>query len=375
MNPAQLEDFALERFFARWEFAVKHQLSASDVEPFTLREILALADADALQRWDALTLGYTESSGLPALREEIARGYAQVAPTQVIVIAGAEEGIFLAMHALLRAGDEAVVVTPAYQSLHELARSIGARVRPVPLRAEHHWELDVDEVSRAVNDRTRVIVVNYPHNPTGAQISPAAQQQLVEIADRAGITLFSDEVYRGLEHPGTSILPPAADLSENAVSLGVMSKSFALAGLRIGWVATRNAALLADIARLKDYTTICSSAPAEILALAALRAREVVLSRSRRIVEDNLAHAHAFFREHADEVAWVPPRAGSTALPRFHQRSADAVSDELAARHSVLLLPGHIFACEPASFRLGLGRRDLPLALGALGALLRRKSA
>lgn len=370
MTFARVEDFALERYFARWEFAVRHQLSASDVEAFTLPELLALADDDARMRWDNLSLGYTESLGLPALREEIAREYEKVGPQQIIVVAGAEEGIFLAMHALLSSEDEAIVVSPAYQSLYALARSIGARAVLVPLRFERGWQLDPDEIAHVVTPRTRVIVINFPHNPTGAHIARDVQQRLVEIAESADAVLFSDEVYRGLEYQREQRLPPAADLSESAVSLGVMSKSFALAGLRIGWLATGNTRLLDRVARLKDYTTICSSAPSEILALMALRARERVLDRSRSIVESNLSCAREFMTKHTDDVQWVQPTAGSVAFPRFTKRNADDVSRQLVERESVLLLPGSVFGYDTSYFRLGLGRRDFPAALEKLQRVL-----
>src|SRR3569833_2254223 len=138
-----IADFTLERYFARWEFAVKHVLCASDAEPWTLAEILALADDDSRRRWESLGLGYTESLGLPALRDEIAARYEGLTADDVITFAGAEEGVFLAMHALLDAGDHAVVVWPAYQSLHEVARSIGADITLVPL-GRSGWSLDVD---------------------------------------------------------------------------------------------------------------------------------------------------------------------------------------------------------------------------------------
>jgi aspartate/methionine/tyrosine aminotransferase len=366
----RIEDFALERYFARWEFAVRHQLSASDVEPMAMAEVLALADADAKTRWDSLSLGYTESAGLPALRAEIASLYDGLTPADVLVFAGAEEGIYLTMLATLGPGEEAIVVTPAYQSLHAIGRAVGARMVLVPLEFGRGWELDADAIARAVTPRTRMIVVNFPHNPTGAHITAATQRRLLEIAEDAGAVLFSDEVYRGLEYRPEDALPAAASLSSSAVSLGVMSKSFALAGLRIGWIASRDAALLGRVARLKDYTTICSSAPSEILALAALRARGRVLARSRDIVAANLVEARRFFEAHAGAVEWVPPRAGSVALPRFRTLSADTVSAGLAERRSVLLMPGSVFGMPANYFRLGLGRRDFPTALAALSAEL-----
>ena len=366
MSLGSIEDFALERYFARWEFSVRHQLSASDLEPYSLPELLELADDDARARWEGLSLGYTEASGLPALRDAIASGYSSVAPDQILVVAGAEEGILLAMLASLQSGDDVIVVTPAYQSLHAVPRAVGATVIAVPLRIEDSWRLDVNVVARACTPRTRMIVVNFPHNPTGAHIDASTLRRLVDIASDAGALLFSDEVYRGLEYAPVEQLPAAADLSQTAASLGVMSKSFALAGLRIGWIASRDAALIDRMARLKDYTTICSSAPSEVLALIALRARERVLSRSRAIVATNLAHAESFAGAHRHLMEWVPPKAGSVAFPRFTRLDATAVSERVAANGSALLMPGSVFGADARHFRLGLGRRDFPQALSAL---------
>jgi aspartate/methionine/tyrosine aminotransferase len=370
MTLAGAADFALERYFAQFEFAVKHQLSASDVEAFSMQELLTLADDDSRRRWDALTLGYTESAGLPALREAVARQYTTLSPSDTLVVAGAEEGIFLLVHALVGAGDDVIVVTPAYQSLHELPRALGARVHLVPLRFEDEWQLDVDAIANLASRRTRLIVVNFPHNPTGALIGADALKRLVQIADDCGATLLSDEVYRGLEADAAERLPAGADLSPKAVSLGVMSKSLALPGVRIGWLASRDAQLLSRVARLKDYTTICNSAPSEILSLIALRAVDRVLKRSRDIVAANRNAAATFMAKYAAHLEWVAPRAGSTAFPRFLHRDAESVAAPLRERESVLMVPGRIFGADANYFRLGLGRRDFPLALSALGRVL-----
>lgn len=374
MSLGRIEDFALERYFARWEFAVRHQLGASDVEPWSLAELLQIADDDSRVRWEKLSLGYTEAAGLPALRQEIARQYRHIAPEHVLVFSGAEEGILLTMLASLQTGDEAIVVTPAYQSLHSLPAALGARVVRVPLCMEDGWRLDLEELARARTPRTRMIVVNFPHNPTGAHIDVAMQRRIVEIADEAGAILFSDEVYRGLEYDETDRLPAAADLSTNGVSLGVMSKTYAMAGLRIGWLATRNAQFLDRIARLKDYTTICNSAPSEILALMALRAADAVLARSRAIVAANRVELRRFLDAQASLVECVAPSAGSVAFPRFTTLDAGEISERLATSGIALLMPGSVFGADRRHFRLGLGRRDLPDGLIALSRELASRS-
>jgi aspartate/methionine/tyrosine aminotransferase len=364
----RIPDFALERYFARWEFSVRHLLCASDVEGYSLQELLALADAPTRAAWDALRLGYTESAGHPALREEIARLYSTVDADEVITFVGAEEAIFLVMHAALTAGDHAVVVWPAYQSLYEVARSIGADVTLVPLDARD-WSLDPDAVLAAIRTNTRLIVINFPHSPTGALISREVFDCLTTQAESRGVAVFSDEVYRFLEFDETDRLPGAVDVGKRTVSLGVMSKAFALAGLRVGWIATHDAELRRNVSRLKDYTTICGSAPSELLALIALRARDRVIGRSRAIIRANLPLLDAFFDRHGDLFSWTRPSAGSVAFPRLCVDEAGAIDRfcaELVEAEGVLLLPGCEFQHTGNHFRIGFGRKDMPEALHQL---------
>ena len=366
----QIADFTLERFFARWEFAVRFVLCASDVQPLTLSELLALADDDARQRWERLSLGYTESLGLPVLRDEIAKLYRGLTADDVITFAGAEEGIFLAMHALLSPGDHAVVVWPSYQSLYEVARSIGASVTLVQLDPKN-WSLDVDAVAGAMRPNTRVVVINSPHSPTGAQLRGDELARLISVVELHGATLFSDEVYRFLEH-GAPASPPAAECSERAMSLGVMSKAFGLAGIRIGWLAMRDATIRKRIAALKDYTTICNSAPSEILALIGLRGRTRLIERARAIIDANLSLLDGFFGRHANRFAWVRPAAGSVCFPRLLDGDIDAFAAELVEREGVLLLPASQFGFSGNNFRLGYGRADMPAALERLESFIGR---
>jgi aspartate/methionine/tyrosine aminotransferase len=353
----RIADFTLERYFAKWEFAVRNVLCASDAEPYSLDEILAMADADGRRRWASLSLGYTESLGLPALRAEIAELYERIDVDDVITFAGAEEGVYLAMHAVLDPGDHAVVVWPAYQSLYEVARSIGASVTLVPLDPGD-WSLDIEAIASAMRPNTRIIVINYPHSPTGAQITGEQLSRLVTIAEQHNALLFSDEVYRFLEHDAPA-LPAGADCSDRALSLGVMSKAFGLAGLRIGWIATRDRALYDRLARLKDYTTICNSAPSEILALIALRAREQVLNRTRSIVKANLELLDSFFSRNAERFQWTRPRAGTVCFPKLVGFDADEFAAVLVEQEGVLLLPSGQFGYPGNHFRLGYGRRDM----------------
>jgi aspartate/methionine/tyrosine aminotransferase len=369
----RIADFALERYFARWEFAVRSLLCASDVEGWSMTDLLALADDETRALWDGLRLGYTESTGHPLLRAEIAGLYDEIDPAEVLVFAGAEEAIFCLVNVAVAAGDHVVATWPGYQSLYEIARANGADVTLHELHEADGWAFDVERLVRALRPDTRLVVVNAPHNPTGMLPTHAEWARLGDaLADR-GITLLADEVYRYLERDERDRLLAGADVYPRGVSLGVMSKSFAMAGLRIGWLATRDRDLLARCAAFKDYTTICSAAPSEILALIGLRARDRVLPRSRRIVTDNLVLLDDFFRRRRASFSWVPPRGGSVAFPRF---LGDGSVDDFAARlveaEGVLLLPGSQFGYPGNHFRIGFGREDLPEALGRLEAFLDR---
>lgn len=363
----RIPDFKLERYFARWEFSAPYLLCSSDIEGWRMQDLLALADPDARACWEGLTLGYTESAGLPALREAIAELYPGLDAGDVLTFAGAQEAIFVLMNALLGPGDHALVTWPGYQSLHEVARAAGAEVTLLRLREEDGWRLDLDAVRRAMQPNTRLLVINFPHNPTGAQLDRADFDALCELAEERGVFLFSDEVYRFLEYDARDRLPTAAERIARGVSLGVMSKAFGLAGLRVGWIACRDAELRRRCAAFKDYTTICNSAPSEVLSLIALRARDQVLARSRALVARNLALLDDFFARHAARFRWVRPRAGSVAFPRLLGEAPVAdFARALVEREGVLLLPGGVYDFPGNHFRLGLGRENLPEALGRL---------
>jgi aspartate/methionine/tyrosine aminotransferase len=367
----RIAEFALERFFARWEFAVRHLLCASDVEGYPMADLLALADPEARGLWDELRLGYTESTGHPLLRAEIASLYGDLEADDVLVFAGAEEAIFCLSNVLLEPGDHAIVTWPGYQSLYEIGRAAGAAVTLHELREEDAWELDPERLIDALRPDTRLVVVNAPHNPTGMLPTHEQWSRLTGELARRGIHILSDEVYRFLEFDEADRLTAGADVFERGISLGVMSKSFALAGLRIGWLASRDRQLLARCAAFKDYTTICSSAPSEILALIGLRARDTVLARSRAIVDANMARLDAFFADHADRFGWVRPRGGSIGFPRLlDDEPIDAFVARLVETEGVLLLPGSQFGHPGNHFRIGFGREDLPAGLERLEAFV-----
>jgi aspartate/methionine/tyrosine aminotransferase len=360
----RIAEFELERYFARWEFAVRHVLCASDVEGWSMTELLTLADDESAALWQDLRLGYTEAPGHPLLRREIAALYENADAADVLILSGAEEGIFALVNVLLEAGDHTIVTWPGYQSLYEVARACGADVTLHELREDGAWAIDVEALRGQVTPKTKLIVINAPHNPTGMLPDRATFDAVVAIAAEAGAYLLVDEVYRYLEFDEADRLPAGVDAGPQVISLGVMSKSFAMAGLRIGWLASRDRELLARVAAFKDYTTICASAPAEILALIGLRARDVVLGRSQALVAQNMVALDALFARWPDTLSWVRPRGGSIGFPHLRKDlDVDRFSAELVEAEGVLLLPGSRFGHPGNHFRIGFGRTDLDLAI------------
>ncbi|MEU7567242.1 pyridoxal phosphate-dependent aminotransferase [Streptomyces fradiae] len=372
----RLPDFRLETYFSRWEFTARHHLTASDVQTMTLGELLALADDQDRAAFENLSLGYTETYGDPALREVIAGMYEQAEAADVICFAGAEEALYLAMNVLLGAGDHAVVVTPNYQAAETVPLAL-CEVTGVALDPDRDWALDLGAVRAAIRPNTRVVSVNFPNNPTGKVIGAAEFTELARLCDERGIHLFSDEVYRGLERDTARTLPQAADLSERALSLNVTSKSLGLPGLRIGWITCRDRALLTRLERAKHYTTICNSAPSEVLARIALKARATILDRNRALIATNLPLFDAFFAEFADLFAWRVPDGGCVAYPRYlGPDGVEKFCTRLVQEAGVLLLPASVYRSEltptPTDrFRIGVGRANPEAGLAAFARWLR----
>ena len=368
-----LPDFRLETYFGRWEFSARYNLGASDAETSDLAELLALADERDRDAWESMRLGYTPTPGTPALREAVADSFTAVDPADVLCFAGAQEGIYCAMHALLSPQDHAVVLVPNYQSTEEIPRAI-CEVTGVALREHENWCLDVDELRAALRPNTRLIAVNFPNNPTGKVIAPATMNAVIALAAERGIYVFSDEVYRGLEREHVTPLAPAAGVYPRAFSLGVASKALGLAGLRIGWIACRDRELLSRMERVKHYLSICNSAPSEILATIAVKAREPILARNRRIVAENLAHARRFFERRADLFEWYEPDGGCIAFPRYlGKEGVEEFCRSAVEEASVILLPASVFQSNlrPVAkdrFRIGFGRADFKSGLEALQA-------
>jgi len=367
----QIPPFELERYFARYEFSARYLLSSSDCESLALKDLLRMANDQARRQWDELKLGYTESLGHPRLREAIAGLYDGLGVEDTLV-AVPEEGIFLLMHALLKPGDHVVCTFPGYQSLYEIPRAIGCRVSQWEPDEANGWQFDLDRLAALLRDDTRLVVVNFPHNPTGALPPPEAFEALIALLRQRGIYLFCDEMYRGLEIEPDTILPAACERYERAVTLTGLSKAYGLPGLRIGWLASRDRKLIRRAAQLKDYTTICASAPSEILAIMALDNRQAIVASQLERLLANLERLETFMADHAESFYWQRPQGGSICFPGLRRpEGAEAFCRKLVEEKGIMLLPATPFQYGDRHVRIGFGRSNFPEVLHRFGDYLR----
>jgi aspartate/methionine/tyrosine aminotransferase len=361
----KIAPFETEHFFDRYEFTAPYQLCNSDCESLTIAELLALAGL-SLEDLGRERLIYTPSRGRGELRESIAALYRRAGAEQVLTLGTPVEGIYLAARALLEPGDEVIVLCPAYDALINLFEHVAGagKVRRWHFRpTQDGWSLDIHELRELITPQTRMLVVNFPHNPTGFLPDEAFQTRVSELAERHGFWLFCDEMYFGLVHSGTPTAASFADISDRAVVLSGLSKTHGLPGLRCGWLVVSDQALRESLLNWKFYTSICPPVTTEFLAVAALSVHETLCGRSVARIERNLAVADAFFSRWTDLFVWRWPMAGSTALVEYDVPSVEAVAHRLVREKGILIMPAKSLGSDDRHMRLGLGRSDFPSVL------------
>jgi len=358
-----IQPFKLERYYTLYEFTADYLLCSSDCEAMSIRELLALEEGAGEKMLD-LGLGYTETKGAPELRRDIATIYKEISPEDLLVCSGAQEPIFLFSQAMLKAGDEVIVQSPCYQSLQSVPESLGCGIKEWKVRYKGHTPtFDIEELEQMISSDTKIIYLNTPHNPTGFHFTESEQSAIVALARKNNIIIFCDEVYRELERELEYRIPAIADVYENGVSLGVMSKTYGLPGLRIGWLATKNQSILDKIAILKEYTTICNSGPSEFLAGVGLRNRQAIIDRNLQIVENNLPLLDVFFNKYKNLFSWHKPVAGPIGFVKMNFDEPDGrFAERVLKEKKVLLLPGDIYDYN-GFFRIGFCRKNMPEAL------------
>jgi aspartate/methionine/tyrosine aminotransferase len=355
----RIEPFQLERWMTTYEINVKWDIAESGIYPMSTRDILDLLPTDKreaeLEYLLDLRLGYSEACGSETLRSLIAATYEHTSPEEILVTTGAIEANFLLLNELLSAGDRVVIVDPAYQQLHGVARAIGCDVQLWTLRRDDGFHFDLDDLRALATSGTKMIVINTPHNPTGAMLSEQQLREIYALAEELDAWVLSDEAYRWLDLPGSAALaPPMRNLGPRAISTGTFSKPFGLPGLRTGWISAP-----ADVIQrcwgLRDYISLSPGKLNDALATLAFRHRDQIIERTRQIVSVNLPFAERWFSENADLVSWNPPRGGILALMKYElEMPSLELANHLAEEYSVMLAPGAAFGYE-GYLRIGIG--------------------
>lgn len=351
----ELKPFALERWFGKYEFTARYNIAESCIKPFTVSELEGICGCDLLRTAEIANLGYTDSRGTFELREEVAKLYPGRTTDNVLITTGAIEANYLVFMALIRPGDVVITEFPAYQQLYQVPLALSGEVKLWNLRSESNYRPDISELDAmmATSD-AKMIVINHPHNPTGASLDAGSMAAICEIADQYGAVLLSDEVYRGLTLIDGIATPSAQLFSDNAITVGSMSKAFGLSGLRVGWIVGPED-IIEKCWTIRDYTSICPPGPSQAMALSALRNMGSVMTRNTSLLRKNFSVLNQWICSNSDIVGWIPPCEGAVAFVKY---SVDAdslqIADELANVDSVLVIPGACFEVE-SHFRIGFG--------------------
>ena len=358
--------YQLASFQAAHGARATHLMGSSAPESLSVEALLSLASPAERGQWETLHLGYASVQGDPSLREAIAARYPGLTAADIVTFAGAQEAIFVAYHALLSKNDRLHVILPIFEPLVLVARGIGVDIGTTALDCSQAdgWRMDLQAWREAVGSSTTMAVINFPHNPTGKLIRQHELDQIVGHCAHNDCWLFSDEVFRGLECPQSEQLMPVASLYAKGISLGVMSKAFGLPGVRIGWLACRDQALIKRMLEIKCYLSICNGRADELLAMIALRHASDLLCNTNTLIQQNLQNLKSACSQYADIVHWHQPDAGCVAYPALAAGGdASDFAARLLDRTGVMIVPGHCFLWGESHFRVGFGRKDFPLAL------------
>lgn len=355
----RIEPFHLERWMTTYEMDVQWDIAESGIFPMSTREILDLLPeeerAATLEGLLDTRLGYSEARGSEELRGLIAATYENTSPDEVLITTGAIEANFLLFNELLSPGDRVVAVAPAYQQLNSVPRAIGCDVALWHLRQNGGFHYDLDDLRALATPGTRLIVINTPHNPTGAMLSAAELAEIYSLAEELDAWVLNDEAYRWLDLPGgPPLAPPLRNLGQRAISVGTFSKPFGMPGLRTGWMVAPEE-IVQRCWGLRDYITLSPGKLNDALSVIAFRNRDRIAARTRAIVAENLDFAEYWFAENGDLVSWSPPMGGLLAMVKYElEIPALELANRLAEEYSVMLAPGSAFGYE-GYLRIGIG--------------------
>jgi aspartate/methionine/tyrosine aminotransferase len=339
--------FMLERDMSVWENKVKYNLSESGVHPMTITDI-SEGDNEFIEQILTSELNYAQANGVPELRDNIAALYQGASRDNVIVTTGAAQANFTSILTALDPGDEIVVMLPNYMQIYGIGINYGLHVKTFSLKEEQGWSVDIDEVGDVVSDKTKLIAVCNPNNPTGHIMTDDEMNAVVAAADRVGAWLLSDEVYAGAEHHQEEVTPSFWGRYDRVLAVGSMSKAYGLPGLRIGWVVAP-ADMVDEIWARQDYITISASMLGNKLAAYALSPEVLprIIARTRRYVRSGYKNLDNWIQEHSDLLSVIPPQAAAIAFVRYHKEvNSSELVQRLIKEHDTYIVPGDLFGLD-----------------------------
>jgi aspartate/methionine/tyrosine aminotransferase len=367
----EMRPFLLDQWLSQHQFAsppIEYDLASSTGPRWTVRELLELVDDDERGRLFERPLYYAPPQGSVELKEAIA-AMAGVTADDVCVTTGSSEALWVLFIDAAGAGANVVLPRPGFPTFDQAALVLGLEVRNYNVRAESAFRIDLDEIRSLTDSQTKLILINSPHNPTGAVIG-ADVDELHDFTSERGIQLVVDEVYHPIYH---GPIAPSASRLPRVTVLGDFSKALCLSGLRLGWIVERDAARRARYVNARGYLTVSSSSPlGEALGIIGAGNHHRILERAQRVSSANLRVIETFFAEHTERFGWISPRGGLTAWPWLRSGETSRPLCEAAAAHGVLLAPGDCFGM-PSHFRIGFGAGgdDISKAIDRLSGLLR----
>jgi len=368
----QFKPFLLDAWLDHYEHDIEFDLAASTGPRWTVNDILALADDETRHRFLNHKLVYSRPAGADSLREAIAE--MQRVPVEAVqIFTGASEALVAVMWLAAEPGANVIIPRPGYAPFSALPQSLGLETRFYSLRRENGFCIDPDEIKRLANSKTKLILVNSPHHPTGATIGDGEMEALHNFTAERGIQLVTDEVYHPIYH--ASPTKSAARLP-HATVIGDLSKAFSIPGVRTGWMVEHDAQLRQRYWTARAYFSICNSTTGEILSEIAIRKRDVVLGKTQEVATRNLKLLERFMADHRDVLDWIPPQGGMTAFPWLVSGENDRPFCQAAAESGILLAPGDCFDA-PSHFRLGFAAAEdsFSNALDRFGTLVKSWSA
>jgi aspartate/methionine/tyrosine aminotransferase len=364
----QLKPFLLDMWLDSYEHGIEFNLAASTGPSWTLNEILSLAKDEERERFLNHKVVYSRPAGADGLRSAIAEMHG-VEAEAVQVVTGASEALLILMWLAAEPGANVILPQPGFATFSALPESLRLETRYYAIRKENGFRFDVEEIKKLADRNTKLILVNSPHNPTGATISDAELDSLHEFTSSRGIQLVSDEVYHPIFH-GESTKSSAR--LPHATVIHDFSKAFPLSGVRTGWMIEHDPKRRKDYWTARAYFSITNNTAGEFLAELAMRHRDAVLGRTQKVASENLRLLGRFISEHQETIGWVPPRGGMTAFPWLVSGEDSRAFCQAAAERGILLAPGDCFDAPP-HFRLGFAAMTdkFPDALGRLGEFVK----